>query len=370
MEAIGTLVGGIAHDFNNMLAGMTGNLYLAKQRTHDMPDVVQRLANIEQLSFRAAEMIQQLLAFARKSMVSMKTIPFTPFIKETLKLLRPSVPENIGLHQDICSESLTITGDATQLHQLLMNLVNNARDAVETVDAPTITVRLDVFHADDIFLETHAYFTAGLYAHLSVEDNGCGIPEHQIEHLFEPFFTTKEQGKGTGLGLAMVFGAVKTHHGFVEVDSREGQGSTFHVYLPLLEPEEIVSTSVQEDAIAEGHGELIMLVDDEQHIIETGKEVLQSLGYKVLTATDGRQAVELYKAHADAIDLCIFDIVMPVMGGDAAAQQIRQIKPDVKIIFATGYDKNLQTDMQHEAVLSKPFSIAEMSQLIRQQLDS
>ncbi len=278
MEEIGTLVGGIAHDFNNMLSGMTGNLYLVKQRVREMPDVVQKLDNVESIAFRASDMIQQLLTFARKSMISMKEMPFTPFIRDILKLLRTSVPENIEMHQDICSNALQIKGDSTQLHQVLMNLVNNALDAVEEVDEPHITVRLEAFHADDAFSESHPYFKAVPYAHLSVEDNGCGIPEHQIEHLFEPFFTTKEQGKGTGLGLAMVFGAIKTHHGFVEVKSSEGKGSTFHIYLPLLALEETVSVSPKEQKVARGHGETILLVDDQPHIIETGKEVLESLG--------------------------------------------------------------------------------------------
>jgi signal transduction histidine kinase len=287
MEALGTLVGGIAHDFNNILAGMTGGLYLAKKGVQDNPDILQRLTSVEQLAHRAAEMIKQLLTFARKDRVCMKEMPLTPFIKEILKFLRASVPENIMIHQNICSHDLQIKGDGTQLHQVLMNLVNNARDALEGVDDPVITIRLEEFHTDDEFLKTHTYFTAGLYAHLSVEDNGCGIPDHQIEHLFEPFFTTKEVGKGTGLGLAMVFGAVKSHHGFVEVDSVGDEGSAFHIYIPLLETKTTASVLPQGEQVASGHGEMILLVDDEQYIIESGKEVLESLGYQVLTASNG-----------------------------------------------------------------------------------
>jgi len=370
MEAVGTLVGGIAHDFNNMLAGMTGNIYLSKKYVSDMPEVVKKLDNVEQLALRAADMIQQMLTFARKDRVSIKRIPFTPFIKETLKFLRPSVPENIAMQQDICSESLTIEADATQLHQVLMNLVNNARDALDGVASPCITIRLDVFHADAAWVEQHADAATGLYAHLSVTDNGCGIPEKQIEHLFEPFFTTKEVGKGTGLGLAMVFGSIKTHHGMIDVDSVEGEGSTFHLYLPLPEPEEVlVEASTGEDEVCEGNGEMILLADDEQHILDTGKEVLESLGYRVVTVRNGEQAVELYTEYADAIDLCLFDIVMPLMGGDQAAVKIRAINPNIKIIFATGYDKNTQDHLAGEIVLSKPFSVVEMSQVIHQQLD-
>jgi len=370
MEAIGTLVGGIAHDFNNLLAAMTGNLYLAKMKVQQQPYVVQKLSNIEQLSLRAADMIQQLLTFARKDRVSMKPLPFTPFIKETLKFLETSVPENIFMRQDICSEDLLLNGDGTQLHQVLMNLINNARDAVEHAHGPRITIRLSTFHADDGWLEHHVYFQAGSYAHLSVEDNGCGIPEQQLEHLFEPFFTTKEVGKGTGLGLSMVYGAVKTHHGFVEVESVLGEGSNFHIYIPLLEQGNSDSPSPRQQEATKGHGEMILLADDETHVRETGKEVLEALGYQVLTASNGQQAVEIFEAQAEKIDLCLFDIVMPVMGGDEAAKQVRLIKPDTKIIFATGYDKKMQYHMAAETVLSKPFSIVEMSQMIRQQLDA
>ncbi len=219
MEAIGTLVGGIAHDFNNMLAGITGNLYLAQTRTKDMPDVLDKLNSVEKLSFRAAAMIQQLLTFARKGQVDMKLLPLIPFIKETLKFMRLSIAENIDIHQHICSDAIQIKGDTTQLHQILMNLLTNARDALEEVENPQINISIEIFKPNERFMEEHPYFDVIAYAHLSVEDNGCGIPKAQLKHLFEPFFTTKEQGKGTGLGLAMVFGAIKTHHGFVEVES-------------------------------------------------------------------------------------------------------------------------------------------------------
>jgi len=370
MEAIGTLVGGIAHDFNNMLAGMTGNLYLAKKRIRDMPEVIQKLDNVEELSMRSADMIQQLLTFARKDRVSIKPIPFTPFIKETLKLLHASVPENIALHEEIYSAALQVKGDSTLLHQVLMNLITNARDAVENVENPRIIVRLDSVHADQSFIGTDSEFAATNYAHLSVEDNGCGIPKKQLEHLFEPFFTTKEQGKGTGLGLAMVFGAVKTHQGFVNVDSREGEGSTFHIYLPLLKREAGGSDLCEDKEVSvQGQGEMILFADDQKQVLETGKEVLESLGYQVRTAINGRQAVELFEAHAGEIDLCILDIIMPVMDGTKAAELVRQIKPHAKIIFSTGYDKLNRSDMAHETVISKPFPVEKLSRLIRQQLD-
>jgi len=334
-----------------------------------MPDVLQKLANIEQIAFRAADMIQQLLTFARKDRVSIKPLPLTPFIKETFKLLRPSVPENIAMVLDVCSDMLQIRGDATQLHQVLMNLVNNARDAVDGVDDPCITIRLTAFYADDAFAARREDCNTGAYAHLSVTDNGCGIPKRQIKQLFEPFFTTKEQGKGTGLGLAMVFGAITTHGGIVEVESIQSEGATFHIYLPLLASEGLDFTPMlPKQTAAMGHGELILLVDDDACIVETGQEVLEMLGYRVLTARDGQQAVDVFTAKREDIALIILDLVMPVMSGDKAAALMRRQQPDVNIIFSTGYDKHTQTDPDHETVLNKPFSIINMSHVIRQQL--
>jgi len=370
MEAIGTLVGGIAHDFNNILAGMTGNIYLAQERVSHMPDVSERLGNIEQLAGRAADMIKQLLTFARKDRVSMQVVPLAPFIKETLKLLRPAVPENIAMHEHICSESLQIKGDATQLHQVLMNLTNNARDALENVDAPVITIGLEHFTADDAFVQKRSFhINARHFAYISIADNGCGISDKQIRHLFEPFFTTKEQGKGTGLGLAMVYGAVKSHNGFVEVQSKPGKGTTFHIYLPLLETPSDSKDAKSSEQPVMGNGECILLVDDEQNVLNTTRDVLISLGYQVLTATNGRTALDMFKSHVDEIDLCIFDIIMPEMGGEEAVRRIRRIKPAIKIIFSTGYDKLSRSNMVNETVISKPFPIEEMSRLIRRELD-
>lgn len=370
MEALGTLVGGIAHDFNNMLAGSIGNVYLAKNAAKNNPIVIEKLKNIESISFRAADMIKQLLAFARKGSTSMEQLSLASYIKETLKLIRISVPENIQMHQEVCSDDLLIVGDATQLHQVLLNIITNARDAIEGIDNPCITVKLEPFQANDAFVEKHIRFRERAYAHLSLEDNGCGISADKLTQLFEPFFTTKEQGKGTGLGLAMVFGAIQSHQGLIEVESTEGKGSTFHIYIPLLEHGGNFSAPSEGQAIAQGDGETILLVDDERHVLETGQSVLVSLGYHVLTAMNGREAIEVFKTHAEKVDLCILDVVMPSMGGWQAAKSIREIDPEAKVIFSTGYDKDRQADIENETLLSKPFSIEAMSNLIREKLNS
>jgi len=233
MEAIGTLVGGIAHDFNNMLAGITGNLYLAKKMTTDNPKLTKKLENIESLSFRAADMIKQLLTFSRQDAVRMQAMDITSRVYEALNFLRPTIPENILLHEDICDDEMLINGDETQLHQVLMNLVNNARDALEGLETPSITIQLSRFVSDHAFMQKHDCSKIDNYVHISIADNGMGISDEHLEHLFEPFFTTKEEGKGTGLGLSMVFGAIETHKGLIEVESKEGEGTTFHIYISL-----------------------------------------------------------------------------------------------------------------------------------------
>lgn len=373
MEAVGTLVGGIAHDFNNMLAAITGNIYLAKKAANELPDVVNRLEKVEDISLRAADMISQLLTFSRKGMVSIKELPLTPFIKETLKFIRASLPENIVIHQDICSKQLNIEGDSTQLYQVLINLMANARDAVENVQQPSITVRLETYQVNETVIDNNSNFKTGSYAHLSVEDNGYGIPESQLGHVFEPFFTTKEQGKGTGLGLSMIFGALKTHHGVVTIDSVEGKGSTFHIYIPLLNQQEIVPLPLLEKKSAHSSGELILLADDEQNLRKTTAEVLESMGYRVLQASDGLKALEVYKEHQEDIAIVLLDVVMPHMGGVQLAKELRKMKVDTPIIFMTGYARENVLDKSQQIsncdILTKPVQFSTLDHTIRQLID-
>ena len=248
-------------------------------------------------------------------------------------------------------------------------------DAVKEAEDPIITIRLNTFLTDDAFIESHAYFKAGAYAHLMVEDNGYGISNDLFNHLYEPFFTTKEIGEGTGLGLSMVFGSIKTHQGFVEVESIKGKGSIFHVYIPLLEDAEPLSTPLQKEVVTTtGRGETILLVDDETFILEMGREVLKSLGYRVLTATNGLEAIDIFTANENEISLVILDVVMPKLGGLKASERIRKIRPDVKIIFCTGYDMEEtwpdKLSLGKEVILSKPCNIEEMRKTIRDHLDS
>ncbi|WP_176963442.1 DUF3365 domain-containing protein [Mariprofundus sp. NF] len=374
MEALGTLVGGIAHDFNNTLAGITGNLYLAKKAIQDRPEAVNRLETIEDLSYRTAGMIQQLLAFAREDVQRMNPMNISLLLKEAIKMHMVSIPENIRLSINIESDDLQIHGDINLLQQAIMNLINNARDAVESVKDPLITIRLEAFEADDQFIDNHPEIAERELVCISIQDNGYGINSADITHIFDPFFTTKEVGKGTGLGLSMVYGAIQSHGGAIGVQSQINQGTTISIWLPLLPSNQWITDSSSSEVIINGAGETILLVDDELTVIETGKAVLESLGYRLLTAQNGAEAVATFKEHSGEIDLIVMDVVMPVMGGDEAATAIRKIEPEMKIIFATGYAKPRSSDgvfeMESETVISKPYSTGRISQLIRATLDN
>ncbi len=374
MEATGTLVGGIAHNFNNMLAGLTGNLYLAKKKSSNNPDVMKKLEQAEKLSFEAANMIKQLLTFARKGIVEIKTFGLNSFMKEISKLCESSIPDNIKYNQQLCREELVVAGDATQLQQVLLNLINNARDAVSGVSQPEISLTFNEFEADKNFMIAHPKVGGNLFAHLIIKDNGTGINDKDREHIFEPFYTTKEVGLGTGLGLSMVYGAIQSHGGVIEVDSRLGEGTAFHIYLPLVEEKNIDVTSDQVSEAVSGNGELILLVDDNAEVRSTVKDVLENLGYRVLEASNGLKAVDMFIKGQQDISLIIMDVVMPILGGVQATERIRAISPEAKVIFATGYDKDetLKSEMpaDESIVLSKPYDISVFSRAIRDQLDS
>jgi len=368
MEAIGTLVGGIAHDFNNALAGITGNLYLAQRDLVDSPKVLERLKNVEALSFRAAAIIQQLLTFARKSVVNMNPMIISSFLKETIKLHQITLPENIQLIVDIKNSDMHVKADINQLQQAIVNLINNAADALCDVTGPSMTIRLEYFLANRSFSTKHGVGENSEFACISISDNGEGIREQDLEHIFEPFFTTKPVGKGTGLGLAMVYGAVKSHEGIITVENNADKGACFRIYLPVLAGEKEHVILDDSDSQVLGAGECILLVDDEETIINVGKDVLASLNYQVLLASNGYEAIEMYKTHGDKIKLIIMDIVMPRMGGVDAAHAIHEINPAVKILFSSGYDRT-QTLMnqqlpEHCLFISKPFSISALRRAI------
>jgi len=373
MESVGTLVGGVAHEFNNTLAGIEGRLYLAKKHACNNPEVIRQIEKISILSDRAANMIQQLLAFSRKKTVQMEVFDLSSFIKETFNLHKFSIPENIEIDTDFSSYALMVNGDATQVQQILVNLLHNSRDALDGVSKPRISITMELFEADELFMHTHPEQVSKRYAHLRVEDNGCGIPKKDKSQIFDPFFTTKEVGKGTGLGLAMAYGAIQTHHGVIEVDSEEGRGTKVHIYIPISSSVSLDKKKEMSLQTAYGKSECILLVDDEAELRETGKEVLEALGYRVLEAANGAEAMEVYIANEEVIALTILDVVMPKIGGVEAALAIKARNKDAKIIFCTGYDKEDVLDdleLTVALIISKPYNIDNLSYIIKTQLST
>lgn len=371
MEAIGTLVGGIAHDFNNMLAGITGNLYLAKKACEDRPDVGSKLDTIEKLSIDAATMISQMLVFARKDVIRLECLDLSRIVQQfSSGVARVTIPETIQLHTKLETEMMLVLADATQIQQIILNLISNARDAVADIRHPEITIELERFVPEEQFLLRNQYFTRTELARFSVRDNGCGMDEATQKRVFEPFYTTKEVGKGTGLGLSMVYGAVQGFGGLVEIDSHPDAGTAIHIYLPLHLGEITDHASTHEEALTlESHGELILLADDDEMVRDVTSETLRNMGYKVIEADDGSRLLDLFVNHRDAVDLVLVDMVMPKIGGWKAAEKLRSLRPDLPIIFMTGYDRehliNTHGEMDNTRVLSKPFPADHLNATIR-----
>ncbi len=371
MEAVGTLVGGIAHDFNNMLAGMLGNLYLAKKRAANDERALQLLGRVEALGFRAADMIKQLLAFARQDAVEFRTMDLAEFVREAWRLAQVSVPENIRVCLDIEDAPMPIRGDATQIQQMLMNLLANARDAVRDTPEPRVEISLRVIEPDEGFRKRHKP-EARRFARLRVADNGEGIPEADLARIFDPFYTTKAVGEGSGLGLAMIYGAIERHGGVIEVSSEPGRGARFDLWFPLIE--QTADDTERTDAPQKAEGELLLLADDEPVVLETMSEVLRQIGYRVETARDGREALELFSRKPAAWHAVVLDVVMPRMGGVQAGLEMRKLREDLPIVFATGYDREHVLGsiegLSSIAALTKPVHPGTLQRVLRELTDS
>ncbi|MDX8398208.1 MAG: PAS domain S-box protein [Mariprofundaceae bacterium] len=373
MEAIGTLVGGIAHDFNNMLAGIVGNLYLAKKRTINLPKVTEKLDRIDLLSKEAAKMISQMLTFARKGIVQMAPLSLNTSLTAILDAVgNVTLPANIEFEFDMGNDALVIEADETQLQQVMINLLSNARDAVQGQKNARVQISLKPYHANEQFLIKHHLKGASHFAHLSITDNGHGIAEKDLKHVFEPFYTTKGVGEGTGLGLAMVYGSVQTHGGVIEIESTLATGTNIHIYFPLVEAEtEIVGLASEK--FLPGKGETILVVDDNEEVREITTEMLEDNGYQTHQSCDGFDTLKLFETHFNEIDLVILDIIMPGMSGGEAAKEIRKIRPDMPILFMTGYDKehvfSEQGKLDRCEVITKPFQFETLSRALRDMLD-
>ena len=373
MESIGTLVGGIAHDFNNMLASIIANLFMLKRKVNDDPELTNRIDNINHLATDAADMIKQLLTFARKDNIEYKSFNLIPFINEAYKLGKVSISPRIKLSSDFPHEPILIKANSSQLQQVLMNLINNASDAVKDKDNAVIKVELQQIVPTEPFKQKHPDLAAEKYAKLTVSDNGSGMDTAIMTKIFEPFFTTKGLGEGTGLGLSMCYGAIKGHGGTIEVESNPEKGSSFHIYIPVNDKgsdSDLMETLQQ---AVRGNGEGILLVEDDPILRKIQRETLSSLGYRLFEAENGEEAISMFENHIDQIDLIIMDVVMPLMGGVEAARKIRKMSKDINIIFVTGYDSVGSTDGKNklkptEFILDKPFTIDELSHAVRKKL--
>jgi len=370
-EAIGRLAGGIAHDFNNAIGAIMGWADLALQEAQPGTRLQDRLQKICAQAQRTAGLTSQLLAFARRQVLQPRRIDLNGLIEEGTSLLRKVIGADVEVRL-VPAPNLRVTvADPVQIDQVLMNLCLNSRDAMPK--GGRLIIETQNADLDEEYCRLHTYVQPGKYVLLLVSDTGIGMDAATIERIFEPFFTTKEVGKGTGLGLATVFGIVKQHNGFINVYSEPGKGTTFRVYLPSYHgvPD---PAKVEFDERPSKGTETILLAEDHEGLRELAQEMLEALGYRVVLATNGTEAVELFKTNSDQIDLVILDVVMPGLSGPDAYSEMSAIWPNLGVIFATGYtaESASLTSMvgKGATVLQKPYSAKSLSRAIRSALES
>ncbi|MCZ6509620.1 MAG: CHASE domain-containing protein [Alphaproteobacteria bacterium] len=370
MDAIGQLTGGIAHDFNNILMVTDGYTRRALRDIDDPDAVTTALEEVLAGTDRAAQLTKQLLAFSRRQIIEKRVFRVEEAISDIEELLQKSTGERYQLHIESHTEGACVETDASEFSQALVNLVINARDAMPRGGCIKITSR--VVELDEEFAAMHQKLSAGRFVEVAVKDNGIGIDEDTLKHIFEPFFTTKDQGKGTGLGLAMVYGFAQNSQGSVEVESTLEVGTTIKMLLPAVDrnPQAVIAEVEQENL---GRGETILLVEDDAPLLELAREMLASLGYNVLTASDGFEAMEVEAAHGSEIDLVLSDVVMPSIGGFEMATIMREARPGMKFVFMSGYPN--RADISSENVpdncqfLQKPVKPSHLAQALRNELD-
>jgi two-component system, cell cycle sensor histidine kinase and response regulator CckA len=365
MEAIGTLAGGIAHEFNNILAVVLGNAELALIDTPEWSPARGKLKEIEKASLRTRDVVKQLLSFSRKAEVKRKPINASSILKESLKLVRASIPSSVEIRQTIQDDTYPILADSTQLTQVLINLSKNASDSMEGVGILEVTLR-------DVELEKGSNdMPAGKYVKLTVSDTGEGIAPELLNRVFEPYFTTKEVGRGTGLGLAVVHGIVQSHKGKITVDSEPRKGTTFNVIFPAIEEEPMKEADAQE--VFPMGNERILVIDDEESIVQIAKQALERLEYEVEVRTDPQDAIALFRASPERFDLVITDTTMPKMTGDKVARELMKIRKDVRIVICTGFsdrvDEEKAREMGVHAYMMKPFDLSTLAHTVRKVLD-
>jgi PAS domain S-box-containing protein len=367
MESVGTLAGGIAHDLNNILAPIMMSIEVLRLKATD-PQSKHILDTIAGNSMRGADIVRQLLSFARGLEGDCIEVEPGDLIKNTASIVKNTFPKDIRLELSLPGDSWNLLGDLTQLHQVLLNLCLNARDAMPRGGILGIKVENTIL--DRLFVEKQPEAKVGRYVIISVSDSGTGIPSEIVDKIFEPFFTTKELGKGTGLGLSMVLAIVKSHGGFVNVVSNPDLGTTFKIYLPAMDASaEARKESAALPSLPHGCGETILVVDDEPSVLIVTSETLTAFGYNVLTACDGAEAVAIYLEHRDEISAVLTDMAMPIMDGAATVHALRKINPAVKVIVASGSTSGGgladHPDLKIEHFLAKPYTAGTLLKTLR-----
>jgi PAS domain S-box-containing protein len=371
MEAVGQLAGGVAHDFNNILQAIHGYTELAMDRSMADSSVRHHLEQVMQATERAASLVRQLLAFSRRERLKPECLDLDEVILGTLKMLGRVLGEHIDLDVRPRGGTKLINADRGQVEQILMNLCVNARDAMP--DGGTIAVATEEVTFDEEFVEHHPWAAVGSFAVLSVSDTGSGIPEEIRERIFEPFFTTKEVGQGTGLGLATVYAITKRHDGLIDVVSDPKGGTKFRIHLPVGQGRTAADAVGAAQPWPVGGNETILLAEDDRLVREWVLRVLGAAGYRVVVASDGEEALELFLRHKDEVDLALLDVLMPRRTGREVSRTINGHRPDLPVVFTTGYSDDVLSAEQYQTgplqILQKPYDAREILLKIREVLD-
>jgi len=371
MEAVGTLAGGIAHDFNNLLQVIQGYTEVLQNDVGRKKSSFEALQKIHRSAKRGADLTRQLLTFSRKVQSERRPLDLNREVEQVKKLLERTIPKMIEIELHLSESPSVVSADPIQVEQAIMNLAVNAKDAMP--EGGKIVIETERVRLDEQFCKTHLGARPGEYVLLSISDTGHGMNREILDHVFEPFYTTKDVGKGTGLGLAMVYGIVKNHEGYILCYSEVSTGTTFKIYLPAMEQSGQRKKQDEKEDFFKGGDETILLVDDEEYIRDLGVELLTDVGYTVLTATDGEEGLELYRQKQENIDLVILDLVIPGMGGKKCYEEILKIDPKAKILIVSGYSANGPGKAAIEAgakgFVGKPFDVSHLLETIREILD-
>jgi len=373
MEAVGQLAGGVAHDFNNILSAILGYAHILHMKMKDDDPLRLNVEHLLESVDRAAHVTHSLLAFSRKQIFHLVEVDLNESIRKIQKFLRRIISENIELRTAFKQETLPVSADSSQIEQVLMNLATNARDAMP--QGGSLTIETDVFELGEAYIRSHGYGQAGTYAAIRVTDSGTGMDEATQKRVFEPFFTTKETGRGTGLGLSIVYGIVKQHHGYINVYSEPGMGTTFTIYIPLLKPG--AGPREKDQAAPEqelpGGTETILLAEDDDAVRKLTRDLLEEFGYKVVEAANGEDATKAFFEHQEEIRLLCLDVIMPKKSGREVYDEIRARRPGVKALFVSGYtaDKIFGDGLVpgESELLLKPLSPRDLLVKVRQMLD-